>query len=254
MSEKKQRKTSILWIPLRHVRQWIISICLVLIVIVIMTADMPVTKTWTYWTIPLSGKVIAIDAGHGGPDGGAVSRQGVIEKDINLSIALYLRDYLQQAGAVVFMTREGDYDLANGDTKGYARRKAEDLKQRVSFVEEKKADLLISLHMNSIPSQRWNGAQTFYTARNPESERLAKWIQSEIRRNLENTERVAKPVDRRLYLMDKVSMPTALVEVGFLSNPEESRKLADEQYQRKVAASVYKGILRFIAGENIGKK
>ncbi|MBN3523711.1 N-acetylmuramoyl-L-alanine amidase CwlD [Paenibacillus apiarius] len=254
MSEKKQRKTSILWIPLRHVRQWVISVCLVLLVIVIMTADMPVTKTWTYWTIPLSGKIIAIDAGHGGPDGGAVSRQGVIEKDINLSIALYLRDYLQQAGAVVFMTREGDYDLANQDTKGYSKRKSEDLKQRVRFVEEKKADLLISLHMNSIPSQRWNGAQTFYTERNPESERLAKWIQAEIRRNLENTDRVAKPVDRRLYLMDQVSMPTALVEVGFLSNPEESRKLADEQYQRKVAASVYKGILRFMAGEKIGKR
>ncbi|MFW5437142.1 N-acetylmuramoyl-L-alanine amidase CwlD [Paenibacillus apiarius] len=254
MSEKKQRKTSILWIPLRHVRQWVISVCLVLLVIVIMTADMPVTKTWTYWTIPLSGKIIAIDAGHGGPDGGAVSRQGVIEKDINLSIALYLRDYLQQAGAVVFMTREGDYDLANQDTKGYSKRKSEDLKQRVRFVEEKKADLLISLHMNSIPSQRWNGAQTFYTERNPESERLAKWIQAEIRRNLENTDRVAKLVDRRLYLMDQVSMPTALVEVGFLSNPEESRKLADEQYQRKVAASVYKGILRFMAGEKIGKR
>ncbi|WCR26372.1 N-acetylmuramoyl-L-alanine amidase CwlD [Paenibacillus thiaminolyticus] len=252
-TEKQSKKTSILWIPLRSVRKWLVSICLVLAVIAIMTAEMPATKTWTYWTIPLSGKVVIIDAGHGGPDGGAVSKQGVIEKDINLSIALYLRDYLQQAGAVVFMTREGDYDLAAPDTRGYSKRKAEDLKRRVSFVQEKKADILISLHMNSIPSGKWSGAQSFYTKRHPESERLAKWIQSEIRHNLENTDRVAKPVDRRLYLMEHIEIPSALVEVGFLSNLEESRKLADEQYQRKVAASVYKGILRFMAGENIGK-
>ncbi|MDK8184205.1 N-acetylmuramoyl-L-alanine amidase CwlD [Paenibacillus sp. UMB4589-SE434] len=251
-SQRRQRKSRILLIPLRHVRQWLISICLVILVIVIMTADMPATQTWTYWTTPLSGKIVAIDAGHGGADGGASSRQGVIEKDINLAIALQLRDYLQQAGAVVVMTREGDYDLADKDTKGYAKRKAEDLKRRVQFISEKQADLLISIHMNSIPSNRWSGAQTFYAKSMPNNELLAKFIQLEIRRNLENTERVAKSDDRNLYLLRMLKIPSALVEVGFLSHPEESRQLADEQYQLKVAASVYKGILRYMSGESVG--
>ena len=94
---------------------------------ILLTQSMPAAKTWSYWTLPLSGKTIAIDAGHGGVDGGAVSKQGVIEKDLNLAIALYLRDYLQQAGAIVVMTREGDYDLATGDAKAYSKRKTEDL-------------------------------------------------------------------------------------------------------------------------------
>lgn len=252
-SRQKRRHTSILWIPLRNVRRWLISLCLLLLVVVVMTMEMPVSKTWTYWSIPLSGRVIAIDAGHGGVDGGAVGREGLIEKDINLTIALLLRDYLQQAGAIVVMTREGDYDLADKDTKGYSRRKAEDLKKRVGYIEEKKADVVISLHMNSVPSSRWSGAQAFYTNRHPDNEQLAKWIQAEIRTNLANTDREAKPIDRKLYFMDHISIPAVLVESGFLSNPEESRSLANEEYQRKLAASIYKGILRYIAGEKTGK-
>ncbi|MGZ9587265.1 N-acetylmuramoyl-L-alanine amidase CwlD [Paenibacillus marinisediminis] len=241
------------WVSLRRVRQWGISICLLLLVLGIMTADLPVKKTWTYWTLPLSGKIVAIDAGHGGADGGAISRQGVIEKDINLAIALQLRDYLQQAGAIVVMTRETDQDLANPDTKGYRKRKSEDMKRRVQYLQEKKPDLFVSIHMNSIPSNRWSGAQTFYRNDLPGNKQLAKLIQEEIRRNLENTERVAKPDERDLYLLRMMHVPSALIEVGFLSHPEESRLLADADYQRKVAASIYKGILRYMSGETVGK-
>lgn len=252
-NQQKRSQTSILWITLRNARQWAVSLCLLLLVVVVMTMEMPVSKTWTYWSAPLARKIIAIDAGHGGPDGGTVGREGLIEKDINLTIALLLRDYLQQSGAIVVMTRESDHDLARSNTKGYARRKAEDLKNRVLYIEEKKADVVISLHMNSVPSSRWSGAQTFYTHRHPDNAQLAKWIQSEIRYNLNNTDRVAKLTDRKLYLMDHLLIPSVLVESGFLSNPEESRMLASEEYQRKLAASIYKGILRFIAGEKTGK-
>jgi N-acetylmuramoyl-L-alanine amidase len=106
--------------------------------------------------------------------------------------------------------------------------------------------------MNSIPSDKWSGAQTFYHAsRHPGNRELAAFIQEEIRRNLENTDRVAA-VKNDVYLMKTVDkMPTALVEVGFLSNPSEAARLADANYQRKVAASIYQGVLRYLAGEKL---
>ncbi|GIO34915.1 MULTISPECIES: N-acetylmuramoyl-L-alanine amidase CwlD [Paenibacillus] len=239
----------VLWIRLSSIKKLFIGLCLAVLFIAVATMNIPAVKTAGHWGLPLSGKVIVLDAGHGGPDGGAVSKQGVIEKDVNLSIALYLRDYLQQAGAVVYMTREGDYDLAGADTKGYSRRKTEDLKQRAKMIENSKADLFLSIHLNSFPG-RWSGAQTFYYPNHPDNKTLAVLIQEEIKRNLENTDRVAKTVNH-VYLLKTVTMPAALVEVGFLSHPEEAQMLRDEGYQRKMAASVYKGMLRYLSGEKV---
>lgn len=237
----------VLWIRLSSIKKLFIGICLAIVFVTVATLNIPAVKTTGQWGLPLSGKVIVLDAGHGGPDGGAVSKQGLIEKDVNLAIALYLRDYLQQAGAVVYMTREGDYDLAGKDTKGYSKRKMEDLKQRAKMIENSNADLFLSIHLNSFPG-RWSGAQTFYYPNHPDNKTLAVFIQEEIKRNLENTDRVAKTVNH-VYLLKAVKMPAALVEVGFLSHPEESQLLRDEGYQRKVAAAVYKGMLRYLSGE-----
>jgi N-acetylmuramoyl-L-alanine amidase len=225
-----------------------IVVCLIVLTGAVFLSELPSSRTWTHWTLPLSGKVIALDAGHGGADGGAVSRDGIIEKDLNLAIVLYLRDYLQQAGALVQLTREGDYDLASPETKGYSRRKTEDLLQRADQVRKQQANMTISIHMNSIPSPQWSGAQTFYFPRNAESQRLASVIQTEIREMLGNTQRIAKKADK-IYLLKTLEMPTALVEVGFLSHPEEASLLANEEYQRKVAAAIYRGILKFSSGE-----
>ncbi|MBB6675090.1 N-acetylmuramoyl-L-alanine amidase CwlD [Cohnella nanjingensis] len=226
---------------------------LIAIVSYLLYAEIPTTETGgTYLSTPLAGKVIALDAGHGGVDGGAVSRDGVIEKDINMAIVLYLRDYLQQAGALVILTREGDHDLASPDQKGYAKRKTEDLKKRAETIQSKKADLTVTIHMNSVPSAKWSGAQTFYYAGNPDSSRLATLIQNEIRETLANTSRVALEKDD-VYLLKTLPMPTALVEVGFLSHPEEAKLLAGEEYQKKVAAALYRGILRYGAGEGKAK-
>jgi N-acetylmuramoyl-L-alanine amidase len=204
-------------------------------------------KSWESWNLPLTGKVIYLDPGHGGPDGGAVGNN-TLEKDISLSITLLLRDYLQEQGALVLLTREEDVDLADEDTSGYSRRKAEDLKKRAKLINESEADLFLSIHLNAIPSARWSGAQTFYNGRFIENEEVAKYIQDELRRNLENTERVAKPIDG-VYLLKNSEKPGALVEVGFLSNPQEEKLLNSEQYQEKVAASIYNGILRYFSNE-----
>jgi len=239
----------VFWIGRRGALRLAAAAAALMFLAVLLTRDLPASGTWTYWTLPLSGKTIAIDAGHGGVDGGARSRDGVIEKDINLAIALYVRDYLQQAGALVIMTREDDRDLADEGTRGYSRRKTEDLLKRAEYIKRQRPDAFVSIHMNSIPSPRWSGAQTFYYPNHEDNGKLAALIQAEIKRTLENTNRSAATVNT-VYLLKAIEgLPAALVEVGFLSHPEESRRLADAGYQRAVAAAIYQGILRFAAGE-----
>lgn len=199
------------------------------------------------WNLPLSGEIILIDPGHGGADGGA-SDKDVQEKDIALNISFKLRDYLQQQGALVLMTREEDKDLANEGTKGLSRRKTEDLKKRLQMINESEVDFYVSIHLNSIPSPRWSGAQTFFAPQLKENAKAAKFIQDELRVNLGNTTRKAKPINH-VYILNYAEKPGVLVEVGFLSNPTERQSLVNDDYQEKVAASIYNGILRYYSNE-----
>ncbi|OIJ17177.1 N-acetylmuramoyl-L-alanine amidase CwlD [Anaerobacillus alkalilacustris] len=208
------------------------------------------TDSGSSWSLPLSGKIIIVDPGHGGIDGGASSDSGLLEKDVALSVSLILRDYLQEAGALVIMSREEDTDLADPTTKGVRNRKVQDLKRRVQLVNETGSDLFVSLHLNAIPSPKWSGAQTFYNRSLDQNERLAKFIQEEIRYNLENTNRLAKPIGN-VYLLKHAQIPGALIEVGFLSNPSEADLLNAKAYQQKVAASIYQGIMRYYTEEPV---
>ena len=247
---RRIRNRVVVWMNYKGMLRIIVSALVVIAAVMLIVQDIPASRTWTTWSLPLSGKTIVIDAGHGGIDGGAVSKEGAIEKDLNLAIAIYLRDYLQQAGAIVVMTREADYDLAAEDTKKIARRKTEDLMKRVSIIKETKPQIVLSIHMNSIPSIKWSGAQTFYYPSQVNNGQLAALIQEEIKRNLANTTRIAAPIKNEVYLMKQIQdIPLALVEVGFLSNPGEASRLTDGDYQRSVAAAIYQGILRFSAGE-----
>jgi N-acetylmuramoyl-L-alanine amidase len=219
----------------------------VILLFLIIQYDFTENKSWNTWNLPLTGKVILIDPGHGGPDGGAGNKKA-LEKDIALDVSLKVRDYLQQQGAMVVMTRETDTDLAPDGMKGYSRRKVADLKERLKLINESDADLFISLHLNAIPSARWSGAQTFYAPQFKENQKAARFIQDELRRNLENTTRNAKPLGQ-VYILKHAKRPGALVEIGFLSNPQERANLKTDAYQDMVAASVYKGVLRFFTNE-----
>lgn len=201
-------------------------------------------KTWESWSLPLAGKTIVIDPGHGGPDGGAVGRDQTQEKDIALDVAKKLRSYLEQAGGLIYLTREEDTDLADPDTSGLSRRKSEDIRNRLDFIHDKQADLFVTIHLNAIPSPRWRGAQTFYYPEFDESRHLAKMIQAELVRNLENTDREALAING-IYLLKYAEIPGALVEIGFLSNEEERELLKQDEYQEQVAGSIYLGILRY---------
>lgn len=244
-----KRKRKVIWLPIPQRWRLMLAAIVGLVLIAGVMTRYPTEPSWS--TLPLAGQVIALDAGHGGRDGGAVSASGIVEKDVTLAISLQLRDYLQEAGAAVVMTREDDRELSDPKVKGGMKR--QDLTKRVEIVNESEADLMISIHLNAIGSPRWSGAQTFYQPKRDEAhETLAVLIQDELVRNLENTDRVAKALDRNILLMRNVKMPAALVEVGFLSNPQEASLLNTESYQKKVAASVYQGILRYASGEKLG--
>jgi N-acetylmuramoyl-L-alanine amidase len=217
------------------------------ILFLILQYDFDEDDSWKDWNLPLSGKIILLDPGHGGADGGAGDKDA-LEKDIALDISFKLRDYLQEQGALVVMTREKDKDLASEDTRGLSRRKSEDLRKRLNMINESEIDFFVSIHLNAIPSSRWSGAQTFYSPSMDENGKAAKFIQDELRKNLENTTRKAKPISN-VYIIKNANKPGVLVEAGFLSNPEEKEHLKKERYQEKVAASVYKGILRYFTNE-----
>ncbi|WP_404330728.1 N-acetylmuramoyl-L-alanine amidase CwlD [Mesobacillus maritimus] len=214
---------------------------------IILQYDFEEDDAWKMQNLPLSGQIIVLDPGHGGPDPGAVQGEA-IEKDISLSVSLKLRDYLQQQGALVVMTRETDIDLADKELKGYSRRKVQDLKRRLELINHSEADFFASIHLNAIPSSKWKGAQTFYSGQFKESKRGAKFIQEELRRNLENTNREAK-TSNSIYILKNSEVPGVLVEIGFLSNPTEREMLRQDEYQEQVAASIYQGIMRYYTNE-----
>ena len=191
--------------------------------------------------LPLAGRVVALDPGHGGYDPGG-EKEEVLEKDVTLEISLWLRDMLVEAGARVVMTREKDQDLL---LEPVGPKKRQDLENRLKLITEAQVDVLISVHANSISSPRWYGAQTFYREECEESRLLARLIQEEITRVLKNTERKASIGKGNYFLLENSPVPAAIVEAGFLSNPRERRLLTEPTYQKKMAWCIYLGIIRY---------
>lgn len=191
----------------------------------------------------ISGRTIVIDAGHGGVDPGAVSAGGIVEKEITLQIAKELELLLKKAAVYVIMVRQGDYDLADSSETNLLKRKRQDLSRRVSIAEEANADLYISIHANYFPSSIWSGAQTFYYEGSDAGRQLAITLQTALVRYLGPNNRLARPGDFRV--LRDTTMPAAMVEVGFLSNPREALLLSQAGYQKQVAAAIFAGLLRY---------
>ncbi len=200
----------------------------------------------------VSGRVVAIDAGHGGPDSGAKGKSGIREKHINLHIALELRALLGRAAVYTVMTRESDHDLIDdgGDLTG-SRKRAE-LERRAQLVNASSPDIFVTIHSNSFPEPQWSGAQVFYNPASDEGRALAVHIQAQLVARLGPNTRKARPAD--IYLLRKVRVPSALVEVGFLSNPREERLLSDPAYRVRVAEAIYHGIVDYLVDAAGGGK
>jgi N-acetylmuramoyl-L-alanine amidase len=195
------------------------------------------------WSV--AGKVIVIDPGHGGIDAGAVSRTGILEKNINLEIAQYLATMFRQAGATAILTRSGDYDLTEKNQSGWSNR--DELQARLDLADKNNASLYISIHLNSYPSPDCEGAQVFYHPRSTESYRLATLVQQELINCLGDSYRRAQGED--FFVLRNPKRPAIVVEAGFLSHPREGILLTEPAYQNKVAWCVYAGVVQFFAGQ-----
>lgn len=197
--------------------------------------------------LPGANKVIVLDAGHGTPDGGATGSSGTLEKDINLKIAQKLQALLEQSGTIVVMTRADDNSIADISQDSKIRDiKRNDLKNRKNYRDESDADLFLSIHMNKFPESKYKGAQVFYSATPANSKVLGEILQSELINVLDpSNTRVAKQADRSIYILKDATVPSAIVECGFLSNPEEEALLNDNEYQQKVAWAIYSGVLKY---------
>lgn len=183
-----------------------------------------------------SEKIILIDAGHGGIDGGAVSSSGVVEKDVNLSIALKLKEVLESGGYKVHMTRSEDSGLYT-EGKTIREKKREDLANRVKLKESTKADIFVSIHQNTFPESKYKGMQVWYAPNSLESKTLADLMQNKFKENID-TENTRMPKDAGTQfrvLRNQSNTASVIVECGFLSNPDECSKLASEEYQENFA-------------------
>ena len=226
---------------------YILSISAMIIVTFTLSLSM-YNQTLEVLSLPTTGKVVVIDPGHGGEDPGAVSPGGTEESHINLAVAKRLKEYLEQDGTVVIMTREDDSGLyEKGGT--FRQRKRQDLERRRQIVIDSNADLFVSIHVNKFPQSKYYGAQTFYLAGDKEAERLAKIIQARLIEVLDRNNKRQAKASNDYYILKNNNSVSVLVECGFLSNPQEEELLKDARYQDKIAWAIYTGIVEYLAGD-----
>ena len=197
-------------------------------------------------TSPSTAKTtIIIDAGHGGKDPGAIANN-LIEKDINLSVAQKLKSYLSLSGYNVIMTRNEDILLSSGQSNVNFKR--DDLKQRLSIIEQTENCIFVSIHMNKFGESTAKGLQTFYSSNNMESQKLAAVIQEQAKILEPDNKREIKPDNGNIYILEHSQKPSVLIECGFLSNSEDAAKLKTEKHRQELAYVIYGGITKYLGG------
>ena len=224
------------------------SVICMLIVSVAYFAGEQVAFMGTEQDEPASAKdkiTVIIDAGHGGRDGGASTESGVLEKDLNLAVALKLRALLSELDVNVVMTRETDVMLADENS---AHKKRDDLAARLKLAREQENCIFVSIHMNKFPVEKYSGLQVYYSKNNAESLLLAEAIQQKACEFLrKGNARTVKAADSSIYILHHIEVPAVLVECGFLSNPEEAALLQTESYRNKLAAVIFAAVAEHLA-------
>ena len=189
--------------------------------------------------MPLTGRIIVVDAGHGAEDPGT-SFKNIYEKDINLKISLKLEQVLSSMGAEVILTRDGDYDLS---TPNANFRKKSDFDNRIKIINNSNADLYLSIHLNYLNDYSYSGPQVFY---NKDNKILAEFIQISMNEYTKG-DRAIKKIPSNTYMYNKLQIPGVLIECGFLSNSKERNLLVDDKYQLKLAASISEGVVEYFS-------
>nr|OOB76837.1 MAG: hypothetical protein BEN19_00425 [Epulopiscium sp. Nuni2H_MBin003] len=187
--------------------------------------------------------IIVIDPGHGGYDPGKVGSNGVYEKNINLDISLKLRDYLEDNGYKIILTRDTDCDLDNIPDKFH---KNNDMRARKDIINSSKAQVLVSIHQNAFSQESVRGAQVFYYSDTGSGKTLANFVQTSIREKVDpnNTRPIKNSPD--YFLLKTSDMPAIIIECGFLTNKEEERMLLNAEYQSLIAGAIGDGIIQFL--------
>ena len=196
-------------------------------------------------SLPVSGKVVIVDAGHGVPDEGAEVGDGTTEAQTNLKIALKLQNLLEQSGCFVILTRSDENGIYDLDSKTLKQKKISDIRNRVKIGNESSADIFVSIHLNKIPEEKYYGWQTFYNKNSKEGQKLAKQIQANINEAIQKeNKRIASKIEN-IYIINNVEIPTTIVECGFLSNSHEKELLLTDNYQNRLAWGIYNGIIDY---------
>lgn len=210
----------------------------------IFLTSLPVSST------PVANHIIILDAGHGNPDGGAVSNDGsVIESNINLSVVLKLQNLLETAGCRVLLTRSDENGIYETTAETIRQQKISDMKNRVKIGNNSGAELFISIHMNKLPQTQYYGWQSFYKNKDETSKKIAQNIQTSLNYYMKKENKREIKSISKIYLTEHVEIPLILIECGFLSNQEETELLKKDSYQDKLAWSIYIGIMEYF--ENI---
>ena len=183
----------------------------------------------------LLGKCIYLDAGHGGRASGAISNT-FMEKDMNLLLTKKLESVLVSRGAIVYMTRDGDYDLSESTIN----KKRDDLYRRVRMINQSKCDMYVSMHLNASPDSRWNGIQIFYSNILKDNKDIAEVITDTMKKNMKNVRDVKR--ENGYYMYSKLKVPGVLVEAGFDTNSNDNYKIRQESYQDTLVSNIAMGI------------
>lgn len=193
-------------------------------------------------------RVVVLDAGHGGADGGAVSADGVVESRINLEITQRLALLLLFCGEKCVLTRDSDRDLASSEAESLHERKVSDLQNRVSLVNNCPGAVLLSIHQNSLVGHpEVHGAQTFYNTV-LSGKALADTIQTKLNQiGQPGNEKMPRQIDQSIYLLRNVACPAVLIECGFLSNPAQVRELCTPEHQKRLALAITAGYLTSVS-------
>ena len=193
--------------------------------------------------IDFTKKTVVIDSGHGGIDPGKKSDNGILEKDVNLSIAKKLQKKLIDTGFNVVMTREDENGLysENDDNKKIA-----DMKKRCQIIKDSKADIVVSIHQNSFQSQDVKGAQVFYYKHSEKGKQLAQCIQDSMKNNLDETNNRRVKANDSYYMLIHTPCPTVIVECGFITNYDEAELLVSEEYQKRVSKAIAEGVMEYL--------
>jgi N-acetylmuramoyl-L-alanine amidase len=189
------------------------------------------------------GLTVVLDAGHGGTDPGKIGVNGEKEKELNLEITMLLKEKLEKQGIQVVLTRDSDGGLYDEQSNN---KKVQDLQRRCELIHKTSPRCAVSIHQNSYTTPEVKGAQVFYYTNSAEGKKLAEGLQTALVEGVDPENHREAKGNTSYYLLKKTDVPLAIVECGFLSNPEEAGLLATKEYQEKVAEAVCAGILKYL--------